>query len=148
MIWLTCKVPSRRGMVKVFVMPSNFLFTTYLSETNHISSSSREIPAKKFQWFDPKIHVCQLHLTYCLWKKSCPSWHSKYAIIYRLLSQLVIAGFLNHQQYDHLYSPQKARVKGHLNIPKRTQRIENSFTPMGYSSPETITILEKNMDFV
>ncbi len=38
---------------------------------------------------------------YCWWKKSCTSWYGKYLIIYRVLapSQVVVLGFLNHQQY-------------------------------------------------
>ena len=43
---------------------------------------------------------CSETLWYCWWKKSCTSWYGKYPIICRdFTSQVVIAGFLNHQQY-------------------------------------------------
>ena len=39
---------------------------------------------------------------HCWWKKSCTSWYCKYPIIYDGFhtSQVVIAGFLNHQPYS------------------------------------------------
>ena len=54
---------------------------------------------------------------YCWWKKSCTSWYGKNPIIYRVevgrgnpmpydrfyTSQVVIAGFLNHQQYEFCF---------------------------------------------
>ena len=39
--------------------------------------------------------------SYGWWKKSCTSWYTKYLIIYKVVfpSQVVIAGFLNHQKH-------------------------------------------------
>ena len=48
--------------------------------------------------------ITELWYWYCWWLKSCTSWYGESTIIYRVLapSQVVIAGFLNHQQYHRI----------------------------------------------